>query len=957
MKKTHLSLSIALAMALAPALLLTGCGGSDNKPDAPTSPQGDGSGGGSAGGGGGAGGGSEGDATNTAAFNTLVSSELMFNPTINSDTALATQYLNSELGTSGALTSDQATALMASIDNAKALAPDQPYKAVAAVVDKVVMTDTFDVSVTAEEISAQKFVKKDMQLGTQKVTWEESHHDEDPRGMVVLNGRNLAVVATDEHNSLIVIDTVTAEIKSQMKFGDVVGPRYTVDAITGASEHGLRYIKAAPDGGSVYVSIRPSTGKAGNDLDDRYGLFRVVIDADGQSAAHDHASTTRYDSEFVGAIHVTSDGKVYVEDIDAEVIRVLSADLVDSGEILTLPTDLDIADVFFTDDSTVYVSTKGVDAAPDAVPPTLEVSAMLHKVDSSTGTVTASMDIYTAPDGLVLFDDGKQALIYEEHHYAAILNLNTMMETRVLPLSEDLDQVVQTGTVTPDGHYAILSGHHKSEVWIFDLTLPVSRMEKLAPADTVIRALAADANGGIYAAGRDGFVDVSQLVVGDVLTPSQAIATDKDFITEESLNSGLPLSVIVSDLSLYSEVPAGGGASIAWSTGGSSINMMPTEDNSLGAVTRPQGSDEVSTLTAGLSYTFRDATQTDSLSFDTLVRQAPAELAVQGEPQAGGRFPNGYVEYMDVSPDGSTAVAGFRGDGGFNVITRDGTDGGAEYALATTDDEGNVTSQVFPAPYAGKRPAGVQFLDNGTVMIAMPEGEDDAGNTSPGALLIYGVDAGSITDGVAPLQSTLVQDGKVLSLSHNVGGKIAVVIETDTERKASIVSATDPSAVESEITLSASARAIALSSDAQSVFVIEEDGIGKYSGTSGARAAHAESTDDFKPRSLVMSEGVVYVGTTNGKLFRFSVADLSSAGDSFISGYGGRVQTIDVVDGKAYMSIWGFGVAVIDPEASKEEAFFAHKRQRRAGVSDDGEYIFAAQYLGRTANEIVVLKK
>ena len=138
--------------------------------------------------------------------------------------------------------------------------------------------------------------------------------------------------------------------------------------------------------------------------------------------------------------------------------------------------------------------------------------------------------------------------------------------------------------------------------------------------------------------------------------------------------------------------------------------------------------------------------------------------------------------------------------------------------------------------------------------------------------------------------------------------------------------------------------------------MVEEDGVGKYGGASGNSVAKAEKTDDFKPRSIVMSSGIIYVGTTDGKLFRFNVADLSSAGDSFTSGYGGRVQTIDVVDGKAYMSIWGFGVTVIDPVASQEVAFFAHKRQRREGVSDDGNFIFAAQYIGRSANEIVVLK-
>jgi len=57
--------------------------------------------------------------------------------------------------------------------------------------------------------------------------------------------------------------------------------------------------------------------------------------------------------------------------------------------------------------------------------------------------------------------------------------------------------------------------------------------------------------------------------------------------------------------------------------------------------------------------------------------------------------------------------------------------------------------------------------------------------------------------------------------------------------------------------------------------VVEEDGVGKYGGASGSSVAKAEKTDDFKPRSIVMSSGIIYVGTTDGKLFRFNVADLS----------------------------------------------------------------------------------
>lgn len=944
MKKRQLSLSIALILGTS-TIALTGCS-SDDDSDGPIAEDGENSGTVTTG-----------PDASVDGFTRMVNSELLYNPTINGDAEQAEEYLNSKLGLSGSLTPAQAAELDESIMNAMDVSND-PFKATAAVVDKVVSSNAYDVEVTTADIEAQRLVKNDLQFNTGTATWEESDHDEDPRAMVLLDGRDLVVIATDEHNSLIVIDTSDAsspQVISQALFAGVEGPRYTIDAETGASEHGLRDIKSAADGQSVYVSVKPEDGddSVGNDLDDRYGLFRVAIGDDGVPADYNDPNSKRYESAYVGAFQVAANGDVYMEDTDAGVIRILDADLNDTGATLGLPGDIEAAGIFFTADATVYISTKGDE---DATPP---VAAMLHRIDGETGTVTASMDIDVAPDGLVLFDDDKQALIYEEHEYAAILDLTTMEETRRLPLSEDLDQVVQTATVTPDGHYAILSGHHNSEIWVFDLTLPVSRMELLVPTETVIRALATDADGGIYAAGRDGFIDISTLLVGDILTPPQAVAKDKAFISEESLNSGIPLSVVVADLSLYSEVPAGGGSTIEWSTTTSSINMAPaTEDIPLGAVTRPAGTDESGELTASLTYSFRDAVETDSKTFTANIRQAPQDLPVQGAELPGGPFPNGYVQYMDASSDGTRAVVGFRGTGGFNVIKR-GAGDAPEYALTTmTDDENSITHQSFPPPYDNEiRPVGIQFLDNSKVLIAMPEGEDGEGNKTDGALLIYDVEDAAIAGGTAPLLSTLVQNGTVIATSQPVNGRIAVILDSDGGRKAVILNAGDPASVNGEIVLSSTARAVALSSDASTVFVVEEGGVGSYSGAGGEALYLAAKTDDFEPNSIDISDGIVYVGTGDGKLYSFNTNDLSSAGDSFTSGYGGRVQNLDIVGGLAYMSVWNFGVTIVEPAQQMEIAFFPHERQRRAAVSDDGMYIFAAQFIDRSANEIRILKR
>lgn len=104
-----------------------------------------------------------------------------------------------------------------------------------------------------------------------------------------------------------------------------------------------------------------------------------------------------------------------------------------------------------------------------------------------------------------------------------------------------------------------------------------------------IRAIATDDKGNIFIAGR-GFNHVNKLNKGNVLTPAQILAADKAAVVESDINDGSSLSVVVSDLSLATTIPAGSGSTITWSSNVSNVNTLkPTNDEepTLGALTRP----------------------------------------------------------------------------------------------------------------------------------------------------------------------------------------------------------------------------------------------------------------------------------------------------------------------------------------------------------------------------------
>lgn len=608
-----------------------------------------------------------------SAYSTLLSNEILFNPTVAADPATAATYLKDKLGIDGALSKEQAEKLQASIIAALAIdAAALPYKSIAALSDSIIASTEFSATVNADAIQSQNAVRRSYQFSGGNTEWEQSDGDETPDTVAILKGRNLAVMSTHYHNTLVVIDTSGAEpvVASHEAFASVDGERYAIDAVTGASEHRMRSVAPASDGKHVYVNVRPNNDdELGNDSNTTWGLFKVAINDDGTFASHDDASTLRYANRYLTKVDVIGD-KIYAEDSDADATIILNASDFSPSGYLVLPSSIDptnIENTFFDSSGEfVYVTTaaiKAIEAAaaipadntttpPTAAVPAVEAvaaaSAMLYKVSLSASEVVGMIVISQEFSNLKFFSDNKKALAYDEE-YAEIFDLESMTITHTLPLTS----TIRYAAVTDDGHYAMFATT-SDQVLTYDLNAWDLRAEAVMNIGERIRTFAVDDAGNGYAAGR-GFVFVNKPVQGDVLTPEQIVAFDKEQITEALLNRGVPLSTVVMDLTLPDEVVNGAGSSLDWTSTLSSINLTPaTADDApaIGAITR-SNADESGTLTASFNYGFRDIAIADSKEFNVNIRKNPASLP---EPKTVSTGDNS-SQYMAVNVDGDIMVA------------------------------------------------------------------------------------------------------------------------------------------------------------------------------------------------------------------------------------------------------------------------------------------------------------
>jgi len=894
-------------------------------------------------------------ATEISAYSTLVNNELIFNPGIEGDAVKAAEYLSANNITSE-LSAAQNAEFYATISTALKLSDSaHPFQTIAAISDQIIATGNFAVSTTEDNIIEQAAAKRALSFSEETFGWEAGDSDESPIATTVLEGRNLAVIATKYHNNIVVINTQTKTVLKKSGFAQIAGDRYAIDANTGASEKPFNDMQASPDAQSVYVSV---AGK-GDTSNAEAGLYRIAINDDGTISAIDSASTKFYPNENIGHFFTLNDGSILIEDEDSDSLIVLNSAFEKTAEIDKM------ANIFLDEISSIYPSQDGK-ATYAVIEGNDDSSATLNRFDKTTDTKTHSLHIEHELDGLMFFSAGEKALAYNEDGYALIINLADLTIIKTLDLD---DAEIETAAVSEDGQFALFGGHDNKKLMIFDLTSFGSTPVKAVSVENRIRALTISNDGLVLAAGGHpgSFAYLDTPVLGKVLTPTELVAADKSALSESFINNGQDLSLVVNDLNMPTSIPAGAGTAIVWTSTTNAIATVAiaaTDDNEgtkVGAVTRATDSDISANISATISYQFRNETaEMDNTNFELLIRKAPATLTASDPISAT----NNYVYYIDASPAGTNALAAFSKAYTFNVLTRSDDDQ-LGYLLGSDDLEGNRTHQAYPTKFENSRPVGTQYLDESHVLIAFPSGKDADGNSTFGALVIYDLtDANLITiDGhiTAPVLTTTLLQGTIKAISHINNNRIAIIEEVaaDSTRNAVIYSV-NGSLLENPVRfpIADDASAIEVDASGNSVFVISEDTVKKY--TNGITDSTAVTTSESSPYVLAISDDTLYSASKDGKLSGFNQTDLVE-NFAFNSGYGQRSRTLDVIGDEAHMSINSIGLVVVDltkqgDETGVEHAIFAHERQRRAGTSADGEWAFTAQYISKSENTFQLIK-
>lgn len=209
---------------------------------------------------------------NITSYTTLVANEVAFNPvTLGSSEQARASLLNGSLpfardellqgldyiATPDADYAEQVLLISDSLATAQSLGVRKQYRTVAAVVDAMYLNSSYDVSVDLAAINAQEPIGDliSSSLSASAITWKVDHEDE--ASVDIETAQNVAVVASQYHNRLIVfnLDAETPERLSKNLFASSDVERDEIDAVTGASEQTLSEIRVTPDSLGVVVAV------------------------------------------------------------------------------------------------------------------------------------------------------------------------------------------------------------------------------------------------------------------------------------------------------------------------------------------------------------------------------------------------------------------------------------------------------------------------------------------------------------------------------------------------------------------------------------------------------------------------------------------------------------------------------------------------------------------------------
>jgi len=216
-------------------------------------------------------------AQNITPYTTLVVNEGKYNLKVVNNSTTANAYLINNLANLddtllnggdyltnvSALTN--AKSVIGSYETAYAIDATNPLLTIASVVDEMIKTNSYDVtvsSISTQEITTDDSSTVEDQFSltslNQTTSWEKAEGDEIVMGSD--NSANKTVSYSKFHNRLTILDTTTktqsATLTGSTNYLNVEGAEHTTDSISGATEQTLSKIELSSDGNTLYSLIK-----------------------------------------------------------------------------------------------------------------------------------------------------------------------------------------------------------------------------------------------------------------------------------------------------------------------------------------------------------------------------------------------------------------------------------------------------------------------------------------------------------------------------------------------------------------------------------------------------------------------------------------------------------------------------------------------------------------------------
>lgn len=211
---------------------------------------------------------------NITPFSTILVNEQTYNPYTIDDKSASLTYLTTNISgiEKSLLTGEDyvssdntnvighSTNLVSAYSQAYALNPTTPYLGIATVVDKVVKSNGFDVSVTALNVQENFINTLTLSDANQNISWDKLYNDETILGSAYSSNKDKVVVNSMWNNKLTVLDTSdktqVPTVRDNQQFLYVAGGKDVIDSTTGATEQELKKVELSSDGNTVYSFMK-----------------------------------------------------------------------------------------------------------------------------------------------------------------------------------------------------------------------------------------------------------------------------------------------------------------------------------------------------------------------------------------------------------------------------------------------------------------------------------------------------------------------------------------------------------------------------------------------------------------------------------------------------------------------------------------------------------------------------